>query len=420
MEYQRRSILMMVTFFIALIAIAGLGWFNIQYARQHPGGNDFIPRWLGTRLFLMKGQDPYSQQTTLAIQEMIFGRAARQGEDQSLFVYPFYSSLVFAPLAVISDFAVARGLWMLVLELAVVAITAISISLARWRLSPIGMAILFVFAILWYHSLRPVINGNAAIIVALFITLAFLAIRAKSDVIAGIFLALSTIKPQMVVLLILFILIWAISTQRWRLIISTLSSLAFMIIIGSFLIPNWVLENVWQLLAYPTYTLPGSPGAILAAWLPGVGSRVGWAITVLLLFLLLFEWWQALRKEFRWFYWTACLTLVLTNLIGVRTETANYIALLPGLILIFAVWDERWHLVGKILIILSGLLLSIGLWWLFVTTIQVADQPIQNPIMFFPVPIFVLIGLYWVRWWAIQPTRPLLDELRSVRSPGFE
>ncbi len=78
MEYQRRSILMMAIFFIALIAIAGLGWFNIQYARQHPGGNDFIPRWLGTRMFLMKGQDPYSQETTLAIQEMIFGRAARQ------------------------------------------------------------------------------------------------------------------------------------------------------------------------------------------------------------------------------------------------------------------------------------------------------------------------------------------------------
>ena len=410
----------MILILLVALAVAGLGYVNIQYTRRYPGGNDFIPRWLGTRLFLMQGIDPYSQEATLEIQKMIFGRPARTDEDQSLFVYPFYSTLIFSPFAVIADYPAARGLWMLVLELSVLAITGISISLARWRLSTLGLAVIFIFAILWYHSLRPMINGNPAIVVTLFIALALLAIRNESDVLAGVFLAFSTIKPQMVFLFILLVMIWAVSKKRWKLIISTLSTLVILVVIGSFLIPNWILHNIWQMLAYPKYTLPGSPGAILAGWLPGVGSKVGLALTLVLAVLLIWEWWQVLRKEFRWFYWTACLTLTLTNLIGIRTETANYIAMLPALILVFSIWDERWRLVGKIMIVLSLLSLFFGLWWLFITTIQPGVQPIQSPVMFFPVPLFLLIGLYWVRWWAIQPTRPLLDELRSAQRAGLE
>ena len=65
----------------------------------------------------------------------------------------------------------------------------------------------------------------------------------------------------------------------------------------------------------------------------------------------------------------------------------------------------------------SGILLALffGLWWLFLTTIQRGDQPIQHPIMFFPLPLFMLLGLYWVRWWAIRPPRPLMDEMRIFR-----
>ena len=63
-------------------------------------------------------------------------------------------------------------------------------------------AALLLFSITWYHGVRPVINGNAAALVALFIALAFFFIQTKSDRAAGIVLALSTIKPQMVVLLI--------------------------------------------------------------------------------------------------------------------------------------------------------------------------------------------------------------------------
>jgi hypothetical protein len=385
---------------------------NLRYAHQNPGGNDFIPRWLGTRLFLIEEQSPYSEQTTQQIQRFIFGRLAQPDEDQSLFVYPFYSIFLFAPFSVIKEFATARALWMTFLELSLLLVVVFSLNLARWRLSPFMLGWVFLFSALWYHSVRPIINGNASVAVALLIILAFLTIRVEQDALAGFFLAFATIKPQMVVLLIPFVLLWALSHRRWTLINSTIASLVILVVIGYLLEPSWILENLRQMVAYPEYTLAGSPGAILAEWLPGVGSQMGWALTVFMAGMLLREWRAAWMQDFQGFLWTACLTLTATNLIGVRTATENYIALLPAVLLVFSVWDARWGRLGRWLVILSSLLLFAGLWWLFLATIQAGDQPIQNPIMFFPLPFFLLAGLYWVRHWALHSSAPLLDQLR--------
>ena len=413
MDAQRRTILNIFLLLLALIAFGGLIWANIQYARQNPGGNDFIPRWLGTRLFIMEGQNPYSDATTQAIQQYIYDRPLRAGEDQSLFVYPFYSFVVFIPFAVFEDYAVARGVLMAVMEVALLAIAGLGINLARWKISPWMLGLMLLFSALWYHSLRPLINGNPAILVALFIVVALWAMREQHDVLAGFLLFLATIKPQMVILLIPLILYWSFTQRRFMLISAFLGIFALVFAASLLLLPGWPLEFIRQIIAYPDYTLPGSPGAIFKAWLPGIGSQIGWVLTAGLGVLLVVEWIQVAGKDFRWFYWTACLTLVITNLIGIRTAVANYIALLPAVLLVFAIWVERWRLLGRFLTTISILGLALGLWWLFLSTLQIGDQPVQHPVMFFPLPIFLLIGLYWVRFWATSSTRPLLDELRS-------
>lgn len=412
MSTRRRTIEIVLVILLAVAGLAGLLTMNLRYARQNPGGNDFIPRWLGTRLFLIEGQSPYSEQTTIEIQKFIFGRPARADEDQSLFVYPFYSILLFGPFSVVKDFATARALWMTFLELSLLVIVGLSLNLIRWRLSPLMLGGVFLFSTLWYHTVRPIINGNPAVIVGLLIVLAFITLRVEQDALAGFFLAFATIKPQMVVLLIPFVLLWAISHRRWTLISSTLASLAILAIVGYFFDPTWIVENLRQVVAYPEYTLPGSPGAIFADWLPGVGSQMGWALTVFMAGILAWEWRAAWHQDFQWFLWTACLTLTATNLIGIRTATANYVALLPAVLLVFKVWDERWGQLGRWLVTISAIVLFAGLWWLFLATVHPGAQPIQNPIMFFPLPIFLLIGLYWVRHWALHSPTPLLDQLR--------
>ncbi|MCZ7553228.1 MAG: DUF2029 domain-containing protein [Anaerolineales bacterium] len=234
---------------IALLAILGIAtlasliWVNYQYSVQNPGGSDFLPRWVGTREFIMKGQSPYSEETTREIQQRFYGRPARPDEDQALFVYPFYSIFVFAPFALIPDFNLARAVWMTVLEVSIILIAIMGISFSRWKLSPAMLGALLAFAILWYYSIRPLINSNASILVGLFIAGAILAIRAEQDSWAGLLLALATIKPQVVALLILFVLIWSVSERRYIIVWSFLGNLALMIAVTSLLIPDWDLAE---------------------------------------------------------------------------------------------------------------------------------------------------------------------------------
>jgi len=418
LESHRSSLGAVFVISTVILVLVGLTYFNHRFTTQNPGGNDFLSRWVGTRLFFTRGWNPYSDRVTQEIQELAYGRPAAPDEDQMLFVYPLYTILVIAPYAFFGEYALARALWMTSLQAMLVALVFMGFSLSRWRPPRWLLVMVLLFALLWYHGLRPVINGNPSVVVAVLITTAFLLIRSEQDAAAGFLLALSTIKPQMVILLILFILLWAGSVKRWTLVWSFLGSLILMIVGASLLIPGWLVQNITQVLSYPQYTLPGTPGAIFAHWLPGIGNQLGWLFTVLSASALIVEWRAALRKDFSWFYWTACLTLTLTNLIGIRTATENYVAMFPSLLLVLAVWDERWNRIGRWLVMTSLIILFVGLWVVFLNTVQTGDQPLQDPVIFFPLPIFLWISLYWVRWWAIHPPRVILDEFR--RSLGAD
>jgi hypothetical protein len=122
-------------------------------------------------------------------------------------------------------------------------------------------------------------------------------------------------------------------------------------------------------------------------------------LTVILMLYLFWEWFTALGKGDRWFQWTAAMTIVVTNLIPLRTATTHYVALLPALFMIFSAWDERWGRNGRIAVIFSLIVLIIGLWALFLVSIE---GNIENDIMYLPIPIISLLGLWWSRWWIVQ------------------
>lgn len=399
---------------LGLILFGILTWSNFQYASNNPGGNDFLVHWVGTRTLLTEGISPYSDETAIRIQTLAYGRPALPGEHELRVAYPLYSILIFLPFALFKDYILARALWMTTLELALVLLSIVSLRLADWKPRLLNFAFFLVFTIFWYHALRPLINGNAVILIALFVAGTLLAIRSGGDELAGVLLAFSTIKPQVVLIVVVFFLYWGFRQRRWKFIGWFFGTLVLLSASAALLVPDWIWQNFVEVVRYPGYNPPGTPGTALATWLPGIGQRVGWAITGSVILLLLVEWYLSTRSgEFRHLLWAFCFTLAAAQWVGIQTDPGNYIVTMPALVLIFAVFEERWRSAGRWMVLGSMVLLFIGLWVLFLQTVSYVDQPVQNPIMFFPLPAFELLMLYWVRWWTIRPPTVWFDTILS-------
>jgi hypothetical protein len=348
---------------------------------------------------LSQGQNPYSEETSLAIQQFIYGRPATATEDQVLFVYPLYSAVIFAPFALVGDFFWARALWMTVLEVALLAMIFIGLRLANWKPALPVLALLLIFVLIWYHSVRPLINGNASILVALFIVSALYTIRAKHDSGSGALLAMSTIKPQAAALFLPLIFIWAYSRKRYRIITSTLVCLGVLFLLAAIYEPAWLWQNINQIVSYPSYTLAGTPGAIFEGWWPDLGRGLGLLVAVILAGMLLWQWRLAWKQDFEVLLPVAYFTLAATNLIGITTAASNYIVLLPGLLLLFAALRRGRGAWRDWPAVLAMLALLFGLWFLFWTS---RTGRTQSPIMLFPLPIILIIGMPFLSRAAVK------------------
>lgn len=395
----------------ALLAIIVLGaglfailiWGNYRYTSRNPGGTDFLVHWVGTQAFIQDGLSPYSDETALRIQTMVYGRAAKEGEHELRVAYPLYSIFLFLPFALIEDYNLARAVWMAVLEGGLIVMALLSLRLVRWKPRPIILGIFLLFSVFWYHALRPVILGNAVILITLGVVGVLLAIRAGQDEFAGILLGLTTIKPQVVALFLIFIIFWAVANKRWKIIAWLVICVVILSAIGLLLIPNWPIQNLGEILRYPGYNPPGTLTAAITDLMPGIGSRFGPIISILLGVITLVEWVIARKSNYRGFVWAACFTLTASFWIGIQTDPGNFIIAFPVLVLTFSVWSERWRNGGVALAVITMALILVGIWAVFLNTVEYTYQPVQSPVMFFPFPIIAFFLLYWIRWWAVKP-----------------
>jgi hypothetical protein len=365
------------------------------FTSRYPGANDFYARWRPTRAWLFEGRSPYADAVTRDTQIGMYGRPALPHEDKALFSYPFYSILFFAPPSLIADYAWASAAWLAVLQIALLALPALSFAWSGWRPPSWLFGTTLWFGLFWYHAARTLILGQFAGLNAALIVAALLAARMERDAGAGILLALSASKPQMTFLLIPGLLLWAVSLKRWRLIGWFAGTMAALLGGSFLLLPSWLAEWRNQLTVYVDHSINRSPVAFIAeALFPGAGRLPELLIGGAILAFLLWGWWGARGQSGRRFAWAAALTLVTTNLIALRTATTDYVMMTPALFLLFAFAQERWGRRGLILIAAAQAALFFGLWALFFATVQ---GDVEQPPMYLPLPILLFVGLALVR-----------------------
>ncbi len=337
------------------------------YTRHAPGTADFFARWYGARELLLQGRNPYDREIELEAQKGIFGRHTNPDEDQVNFAYPLYTIYLFWPLTYL-PYAWAQAIWMVVLQFALLGLIIVLFDLLNWRLQPWLLVATLLWGLYFYPGTRTVMLGQFSALVALFLMLSLWGLKQGHDQFAGAVLPLTTIKPQMVFLVIPLLLLWAGRQGRRAFIIAFTISLSSLCLSSLFFVPDWPLRFLNNLRAYSGYVGFGSPlENMLAYFAPALMSIFHPLLTLLLGGLMLWQWKQVLFKKPEDLLWAVNITLLISNLIAFRSATANHVILYCTLMLLFKRWAGTQYTWS---VLVWQLLSGLGLWILFLNTID--------------------------------------------------
>ncbi|MCI0551546.1 MAG: hypothetical protein L0287_11365, partial [Anaerolineae bacterium] len=218
-----RLLIILLIFLLALLVL------NIYLARILPGGEWFYLRWSSARAFLFEQVEPYGTEVAQRVQDLIYGRNAASSEYPYVLNDPFFIVLLYAPLAVLPEFisllipslspslnfALARGVWMLLSEIALVGIIVLSLRLSEWEPPRWLFISLIGFGLFSYFSLQSLVSNSPSIFLTFLYLSILLSLRSYSDELAGALLFLVAYQWEIGGLFFLYILILVFANKRW-------------------------------------------------------------------------------------------------------------------------------------------------------------------------------------------------------------
>jgi hypothetical protein len=285
----RRGILLAVGFaFLALGSFYQLHFVNefaqrtIQWHGPHVGGGDIYPPWFASKEAL-HGINPYSAAVTRQIQTDIYGHPLDRNTPwaKQSFVYPAHIILILAPLTLLPwHFVSTAFAW---IGFPVVALTSLLwLRLCRPSMSTAGKALVVGLSVISWPSITA-FGVQPTVYIAAVIALVVYCFQRGADLRAGILLAVATVKPHLVLLLIAYLLVVALREHRFRFIAGFAITFAVMMTGSLILVPGWIPQ--W--IAASLRDAGKMPLLITLA-----GHRIGLALCVALLLVIVIRIWR--------------------------------------------------------------------------------------------------------------------------------
>lgn len=424
---------------LVLVLLLGLLAVNITLARTLPGGEWFFQRWSGARAFLaaqaeastegIKGgrrmptgvtailveqTQPYSTEIARRTQQVAYGRPAFSSEYSYVLNDPFHILMLYTPLAFLRDFTLARGLWALLCEVALVGIVVLALNLSEWQLPGWLYVVLIIFGIFSLFSLTALVTGSPAIMLAFLSLWVLIALRSYSDELAGVLLSLVAYQWEVSGLFFLYIIFFTLANHRWGVLAGIAMSLFVLLVVSFMVYPDWGLPYIRAVLSAWLRGANLSLGHIASIWFPGARFSIGGVISLVLGIMLFAEWLASVNAHFRRVVWTAALSLAVTPLMGVAIFPSNHVVLIVPFILILSLIWERWQrrrVLYTVLVIVLVLLIPLGI---YLRSVYIYDPLMTDLIAVLP-PIAAVVGLYWMRWWVLRSPRTWFDRLGEYR-----
>ena len=395
-------------------------------AMDRPRGNlsDLYPRWLGARELLLQGRDPYSREITREIQVGYYGRlvdATRPNDpkDQQGFAYPVYVVFLLAPTVCLPFREVQSGFrWLLVILTG--ASVLFWLRALRWRPPLLVTATWIVVTLGCFPAIQGLKLQQLSLLVCALLAACAAAVASGALTIAGVLLAVATIKPQMTAILAAWLLLWAIADwgSRKRLVVSFVVTMAILLAGSEILLPGWIGRFRAAAADYWQYT--GGGKSILDV---GLSAALGKPIAVILVIALAVLCWRVCREpaDSPAFARSSALVLAVTIVVIPTFALYNQLLLLPAFMLVVRSLPELWGKgrMARFFVVVTGA----AILWSWVTAV-LADLALlvlsrELVLKTWAVPLYpglavpvAVLGLLAVS--AVSAKRPLANESVSA------
>jgi hypothetical protein len=395
----------------ALILIGGLLALNIYLARTLEGGEWLFLRWNGVRALMFEKLEPYGSTIAERVQLLVYGREAFLSEYPYVLNDPLYIVLLYAPLAwLFSDFTIAHGIWMLLSQVALVAIVLLSLNLSESKPPTWMVVALTGFGLFSYFSIDSFLSGSPAIFLTLLYLCILAALRSFSDELAGVLLCFVAYQWELGAVFFLCVLIFVFANRRWSVLAGFGMTLMVLLIISFISNSGWVIAYIRAVLFDWNRGVEHSFGTTLVYVFPALNFSVGRWIVVIVGAVLFFESIRSMHEHFRHVAWVAFLALAVNPMLGFAIFSSNHVVFIPAFVLVIALAWERWvknRVLMSVLFLTTVFLFSFGLYYyqgLF------TELRLYSDLLKILPPVLTTIGLYWMRWWAVRPPRIWADQ----------
>jgi hypothetical protein len=369
-------------------------------AAEHLGGgyafgDDFYPIWLTSRLWLRERRDPYSRAVTRQIQIGLFGRpleAQFPGDpptDYRTFAYPAFTDLLFwwAGETAFSNWPTAL---FAILAASTAAGVLVWTQALSWRVGWKWLSVILLLTLCSYPVLEGLYAGQLGLLVGFLLAASVLSLLRGRLMLAGILMALTTIKPQISLLAILYLLLWSAHDWRERGRFSAVFFATMFLLMGASLAvwPHWIQSWTRVLLGYRHYGKPPLISDVLGS---ALGPYGGPALIILALIPALMLAWRGrtAAADSSEFWLTLTLLLALTTITLLPGQAVHdQVILLPGILLLACRKESVYHspIFRSLLIIATGMLL----WpWLAALGL-IAFRPFVSEQQFYSKAVFAL------------------------------
>ena len=362
---------------------------------------DLYPRWVGTQELLLHGRNPYGAEVSHKIQIAFYGQPIEQRYDkpqfeiidEQRFAYPVYVVFLLAP-TVHADFEMLQRWTPVVLGALTVVSIGLWLAVLGWQPPPWFMLTLVLLVLSSPQIAQGMRLRQFGLFVAFLLALATWCIRRGQLFVAGVLLAVATIKPQMVSLCLVWFLIWSFGDwkKRWPLAAGFGTALGLLAGAGDILVPGWVRYFLEGLEAYRRYFPLGAMSVvrlILGNWIGGIFSVVA------VIILLVYAWnRRAVTAQAPEFVQVLSVFFITATMVLPLLTPYNQILLLLPLLILIRDWAKlpRWDRVGFALFLAWPFLAAAGL-LLFPPPVQSLHRTALLPSALLPLTPFLFFWL---------------------------